>query len=890
MMADTAALPWLRPATVAELADGPGAPRRRAARAGRRRPPRPRRAGRRRGARRGRATTWPAPSSGDADTALQALRRRRSPAPRRWPGAPIPRASARPPPTSARRMDRLRGRVTLLAPADGTYSLASSDAPLVLTVRNDLPFAVRGAARGADPRQPRAVHRRHRRPDAGPRGADDAAGADRRAPVRRLRGDRAADHAGRRPARRAGPAAGASSTAYGPISLLITIGAAALLGLLFLRRLVHFVLRRRRAARAPTRAVRRRAPTALPLAAPTGARCERGPTTDERPRTAAAAARPGRAAARPAAAAAALPRRPAGGRALAAPEDGRPRSPPVAPAGAAPRRRGPDGRAADPAAGRPARRRRPRLPPPLPPLRNRWVPAADDTQVMTSLPPVPQGPVEETDEDVEQREGAPGASGGILRAAGTMAVATLVSRITGLLRTMVLAAALGVGARQRRLQHRQHAAQHRLRAAARRRPHLGRRPAAGARPGAGRATAAPRYAQRLATIAIAGLVVVTVAGHPGRAAADLAVRHHRRPRPGAAGQLAGAHPAGRDRLLRHRRAGPGDPELPRRLRPAGLGAGAQQRRRHRHGAAVHRRQRPRRPRRRSRSRRARSGCSASAPRSASPSRPSSCCRCSARPGSRCARAGGCATPGCARPAPSGSGSSATSRSARSASSSPLRIANAAGREGGLGSLRLRQREPAVPDALRDHRRRAADRAGAPDEPGRLAARRPRRDLGPVAGHPAVGAGPAAGHRAAHRARPDLGVVAFARGNTSVDEAEAIGTALAVGAFGLLPMAVTLLQLRVFYAMKDARTPTLIQLGMVAVRVPLLLLVPGARRARARRRRADARHERHLRRRLGPRGPGAAPAAGFAAHARDARARSRGWPRCPRSPVCWAGLS
>ena len=39
------------------------------------------------------------------------------------------------------------------------------------------------------------------------------------------------------------------STAYGPISLLITIGAAALLGLLFLRRLVHFVLRRRRAAR-----------------------------------------------------------------------------------------------------------------------------------------------------------------------------------------------------------------------------------------------------------------------------------------------------------------------------------------------------------------------------------------------------------------------------------------------------------------------------------------------------------------------------------------------------------------------------------------------------------------------------------------------------------------
>ncbi|HVD28346.1 MAG TPA: lipid II flippase MurJ [Mycobacteriales bacterium] len=53
----------------------------------------------------------------------------------------------------------------------------------------------------------------------------------------------------------------------------------------------------------------------------------------------------------------------------------------------------------------------------------------------------------------------------------------------------------------------------------------------------------------------------------------------------------------------------------------------------------------------------------------------------------------------------------------------------------------------------------------------------------------------------------------------------MGTALAFGAFGLLPLAVTLLQLRVFYAMKDARTPTLIQVGMVAVRVPLLLLVP-----------------------------------------------------------------
>lgn len=41
------------------------------------------------------------------------------------------------------------------------------------------------------------------------------------------------------------------SAEYGAISLFITFGAAALLGLLFLRRLVRYVLRRRRAAATP---------------------------------------------------------------------------------------------------------------------------------------------------------------------------------------------------------------------------------------------------------------------------------------------------------------------------------------------------------------------------------------------------------------------------------------------------------------------------------------------------------------------------------------------------------------------------------------------------------------------------------------------------------------
>jgi hypothetical protein len=57
------------------------------------------------------------------------------------------------------------------------------------------------------------------------------------------------------------------STAYGTISLLITFGAAGLLGLLFLRRLVNFVLRRRRAV-----------PIAAPPVAPEGAAVALPPT------------------------------------------------------------------------------------------------------------------------------------------------------------------------------------------------------------------------------------------------------------------------------------------------------------------------------------------------------------------------------------------------------------------------------------------------------------------------------------------------------------------------------------------------------------------------------------------------------------------------------------
>lgn len=53
----------------------------------------------------------------------------------------------------------------------------------------------------------------------------------------------------------------------------------------------------------------------------------------------------------------------------------------------------------------------------------------------------------------------------------------------------------------------------------------------------------------------------------------------------------------------------------------------------------------------------------------------------------------------------------------------------------------------------------------------------------------------------------------------------LGATLAASAFGLLPFAVVMLQLRVFYALTDCRTPTLIQLFIVGVKVPMLLVCP-----------------------------------------------------------------
>jgi putative peptidoglycan lipid II flippase len=71
----------------------------------------------------------------------------------------------------------------------------------------------------------------------------------------------------------------------------------------------------------------------------------------------------------------------------------------------------------------------------------------------------------------------------------------------------------------------------------------------------------------------------------------------------------------------------------------------------------------------------------------------------------------------------------------------------------------------------------------------------------------------------------VGIALFTMGKGSVEDASRMGEALAICAFALLPYALVMLQMRVFYAMKDARTPVLIMLVMTVVKVPLLYLCP-----------------------------------------------------------------
>jgi hypothetical protein len=244
MMSDTAGLPWLRPGSLDDLAAGPASPLGTLVEPGDTAQLDPT----------GLAQVAESVASrddlagavvGDPDDALReydaALARATSTAWRNDPEGFRTAADG-----VAGEIARLRGRVTLLAPADGTYTLASTDAPLVLTVRNDLPFAVevlldirargtRGLSIGDIGPQVLVPDQRTtlQVPTELRQSGGFAVTASLTTPGGGALGDRVQMQV--------------KSTAYGPISLIITIGAATLLGLLFLRRLIRFLLRRRRA-------------------------------------------------------------------------------------------------------------------------------------------------------------------------------------------------------------------------------------------------------------------------------------------------------------------------------------------------------------------------------------------------------------------------------------------------------------------------------------------------------------------------------------------------------------------------------------------------------------------------------------------------------------------
>ncbi|SOD95509.1 DUF6049 family protein [Blastococcus haudaquaticus] len=245
MMADTAGLPWLRPATVAELSAGTPVP-----------------AGDLAGPPEapaldptGVAGLVAAAASredlagavvGDADLALRsydAAISRAASATRRDDAEDFRAVSA----ALESALDDVLGRVTLLAPADGTYSLGSSDAPLVLTVRNDLPVTVEvlldlrargGSGLSIGDMGLQTLAPGERTTLTVPTEVRQAGGFAVRAQLTTPTGRPLGDEISLQ----------VKSTAYGSISLIITIGAAVLLGLLFLRRLVNFVLRRRATA------------------------------------------------------------------------------------------------------------------------------------------------------------------------------------------------------------------------------------------------------------------------------------------------------------------------------------------------------------------------------------------------------------------------------------------------------------------------------------------------------------------------------------------------------------------------------------------------------------------------------------------------------------------
>src|SRR3546814_20653457 len=73
--------------------------------------------------------------------------------------------------------------------------------------------------------------------------------------------------------------------------------------------------------------------------------------------------------------------------------------------------------------------------------------------------------------------------------------------------------------------------------------------------------------------------------------------------------------------------------------------------------------------------------------------------------------------------------------------------------------------------------------------------------------------------------PAIGIAVFNFGKFDADTASQLGSVLSWGAFTIIPYAMTLVQLRVFYAREDAWTPTYMVIGITAVKVAASYLGP-----------------------------------------------------------------
>lgn len=73
--------------------------------------------------------------------------------------------------------------------------------------------------------------------------------------------------------------------------------------------------------------------------------------------------------------------------------------------------------------------------------------------------------------------------------------------------------------------------------------------------------------------------------------------------------------------------------------------------------------------------------------------------------------------------------------------------------------------------------------------------------------------------------PDIGHALFAYGNFDADQARTLGLTVSFSAFTLIPYALVMLHLRVFYAREEAWTPTFIIAGITATKIVLSYLAP-----------------------------------------------------------------